>query len=222
VVNQFGGYAQSKWVCEQRLKAATALYPFLRVNIYRLGMISADLFTGCCNLSDWLYRYVVGCILIGGYFINRSRSLPVLNTTPLDHASAFLLKLISSSEESPSAGATASLHQIPISASIDAESFMQQFSAASSRFLGRAVRSLGKAEWAQRLSSIEATNPLFPFKDTFFDGLGEISGHKSDATVQQLSTCFQSNSENRSGNFLANSSFLQAITYFFPQSKIYI
>ena len=187
-----GGYAQTKWVCEQRLKAAASLLPYLRVGIYRLGMISADCSNGTSNLSDWLYRFVVCSILIGGYLINRASSLPVLNLTALDHASTCLLALISSAESNPASPIIEScLHQIPVSIRMDPSDFMQKFGISANSILQRKIVPLAKEEWARKLSTLDASNPLFPFKDTFRDGLGDISSHPAEDTVKLLLQIFQ-------------------------------
>jgi myxalamid-type nonribosomal peptide synthetase MxaA len=60
-----GGYAQSKWVSEGIMLEARRR-GFL-VAIYRPGRITGDTRTGVCNLDDFLFRMIKGCIQLGAY-----------------------------------------------------------------------------------------------------------------------------------------------------------
>lgn len=81
------GYAQSKWVAERLMLLARARG--LPVTLYRLGNVAGHSKTGACNLDDFLYRMMLGCLQLG--------SAPAIDTlidiTPVDYAVKALVYL---------------------------------------------------------------------------------------------------------------------------------
>ncbi len=95
-INCLGGYGQSKWVAEQLVRKYQQCG--LPVTIYRPGMISGDTQHGCCNLSDWVTRFIRGCIVMGMYPDTSGRSLTAI---PVDIVSDIIVSL-SQKQESTS------------------------------------------------------------------------------------------------------------------------
>ena len=66
-VSSAGGYVQSKWVAEVRLRSAFKMGAIRDVKILRPGLISSNAKTGSSNMSDWFVRFIHGAILLNGY-----------------------------------------------------------------------------------------------------------------------------------------------------------
>jgi fatty acid CoA ligase FadD9 len=85
-LDTMGGYAATKYVAEKLLrKARDAGVP---VTIYRPGMIGHDRVTGCCNMTDWVNRFILACIHVGMYPITRAR----LNAVPVDQVASIIVQ----------------------------------------------------------------------------------------------------------------------------------
>jgi len=65
-LKSIGGYAQTKWVCENLCKEFKQKRG-LDVNVIRLGMISWHGESGVSNTEDWLEKLFFGCTLLGQY-----------------------------------------------------------------------------------------------------------------------------------------------------------
>lgn len=75
-LDRLGGYGQSKWVAEQYVRQARQRG--VPTSIYRPGMIGGDSIHGCCNLSDWVTRFLRGCIIMGLYPDTNKRTLAMI------------------------------------------------------------------------------------------------------------------------------------------------
>ncbi|KAL0481495.1 hypothetical protein AKO1_011220 [Acrasis kona] len=87
-LNALSGYSQSKWVAEQLVRRARSRG--LLTTIFRPGMIGCDSATGKCNLSDWVSRFIYGCVSMNMYPDTRGRTLSVL---PVDHVAEQIINL---------------------------------------------------------------------------------------------------------------------------------
>ncbi|KAL6055781.1 Long chain acyl-CoA synthetase 7, peroxisomal [Balamuthia mandrillaris] len=146
------GYSATKWVAEHCVREI-ASHQSLPVCIYRPGMLTMDCQNGASNESDYVNRYIRGCVALGAYI----DSPAVLDFTPVDYAAAAIVH-ISLDEESPKNGTTYHIIQpspLPYST------------------LGHYIRSFGYEmkgqsyeEWRQQLldltSTERQTNPLYP------------------------------------------------------------
>ena len=101
-----GGYAQSKWVGEMRLREAAAA-GFIRLGMVRPGLLTPDTRSGSANLTDWLTRFIGGTLLIGGYRTTDASSIStssvslaavadasLVHVTPVDHAAEYVCRLL--------------------------------------------------------------------------------------------------------------------------------
>jgi amino acid adenylation domain-containing protein/thioester reductase-like protein len=82
-----GGYAQSKWVAERLVTIAQSRG--LPISIYRPGRIGGHSQTGVCNVNDFFYRTVAGCIQIGSVPNTETN----LNIAPVDYVSQAIVSL---------------------------------------------------------------------------------------------------------------------------------
>ncbi|KAI9203829.1 male sterility protein-domain-containing protein [Polychytrium aggregatum] len=92
--NLSGGYAQTKWVSEQLVhKARSRGVP---VTIIRPAAIVGESRYGACNVDDYIWRYVKGCIQIG---IAPSHATPVtLTMDPVDHVAKVVTAIVASEQ----------------------------------------------------------------------------------------------------------------------------
>lgn len=210
-----GGYAQSKWVGEMRLREAAAA-SFIRLGIVRPGLLTPDTRSGSANLTDWLTRFIGGTLLIGGYRTTddsstSTSSLPIpagadasrVHVTPVDHAAEYVCRLLHVADmqtevgSSNSGGSTvvsssdaakaAAVFHLPLSVVMPASALMASVATASECTLNRKIRVLSEEQWAAALEQLPANNPLLPFKDMFAAcGLGGISKHSHAATDKAL------------------------------------
>ncbi len=81
------GYAQSKWVAEKLVTAASKLG--VPVHIYRPGRISSHSQTGVFNPHDFLHKLVFGCIQLGSVPENNLED----NLVPVDYVSKAIVHL---------------------------------------------------------------------------------------------------------------------------------
>ena len=81
------GYAQSKWVAERLMLQAAARG--LPVTVYRPGRITGDSRTGVCQVDDFFYRLVRGCLQLGAAPDQDAR----LDLTPVDFVGKALVRL---------------------------------------------------------------------------------------------------------------------------------
>jgi thioester reductase-like protein len=72
-INIAGGYPQTKWVAEQRLRRAAEVGVVGPVMILRPGLITSvtndESCRGATNMRDWLTRFVHGAITLGGHYV---------------------------------------------------------------------------------------------------------------------------------------------------------
>ena len=48
------------------------------------------------------------------------------------------------------------------------------------------MRTLNAEAWGAAMQSLPTTNPLYPFRESFASGLGEVAGHADDKSVEAL------------------------------------
>jgi thioester reductase-like protein len=82
------GYRQSKWVAERIVTLAQARG--LPVTVYRAGVVSGDQVRGACQVNDFVWRSLKGCL--------RAKAVPedaaaVFTMVPVDYVSAAIVNL---------------------------------------------------------------------------------------------------------------------------------
>jgi thioester reductase-like protein len=187
-VARAGGYAQSKWVAELRLREAASL-GLIRLGIVRPGLLTPDTRSGSANLTDWLSRYIGGTLLLGGYRINVSGldDNAVCHITPVDHAAALVCQLRTCADvETKSEAPAVAMYHLPLSVQMSACDLMQMVSRASATLFDRDMRELSETQWAVAMKELPDNNPLLPFRGMFESGLGGISGHCHAHTLASL------------------------------------
>jgi fatty acid CoA ligase FadD9 len=85
-LDRMGGYAASKMVAEKLLRQVRA--KGVPVTIYRPGMIGADSETGCCNMTDWVNRFIRACIVIGTFPKTNTK----LNAVPVNIVADIIIR----------------------------------------------------------------------------------------------------------------------------------
>jgi len=184
ILDNMGGYAQSKWVAEGRVRAAAAK-GLLPATIHRPGLIGPDTWTGSANTNDWLIRFISGSILIGGYLVADTKANVCV--TPVNHAAVMQLALSRSYDaallktERKSAALPCPTYHTPITKKTNTLSLLENIEA-SPELLGRRIRQWDPQEWKESLSELPPNNPLFPFKDGFKAGLGNVPSHDAKQT----------------------------------------
>ncbi len=97
----FGGYGETKWVCERLIRIARSRG--LPVTIYRPGVLSGHSRTGIGNQRDMVWSLIKSCIQMGIHPIDDYR----LDVTPVDYVASAIVHL------SLEAGSANRLFQLP-------------------------------------------------------------------------------------------------------------
>ncbi|KAH3761080.1 AMP-binding protein [Pelomyxa schiedti] len=92
------GYSASKWCAEQHVWNANKIHQ-LPVVVFRIGMVSFSLETGCGNISDWVHRLLTGIMELGSAPTSTSK----FNLIPVD----YVVKAIVSVSQLPNFQGTA-------------------------------------------------------------------------------------------------------------------
>ena len=199
-INRSGGYAQSKWVAEMRLRhlAATSQSPFRTVTIVRPGLIGFDTRSGSANTTDWFVRFLVGSMQIGGVTFHARPS--TINMTPVNHAAQFIATVmrrrcricrrVGSVDHNDSGSAidtaVSTLH-LPLTVQMDTQLFVELFIDCATDN-GRKMRVVGSAEWRGILEELPRDNSFWPFRDQFQSGLTGVEGHLFALTQREYNT----------------------------------
>ncbi len=83
----FGGYGETKWVCERLIRIARARG--LPAAIYRPGVLSGDSRTGAGNVRDMVWSLIKGCIQLGVHPLDDYH----LDVTPVDYVARAVVHL---------------------------------------------------------------------------------------------------------------------------------
>ena len=185
-----GGYSQSKWVAEMRLRNYSQVRKIFRtLTIIRPGLIGFDSRTGSANRSDWFTRFLVGTLQMGA--VRLSSKGQYVSVTPVDHAAEFIIGVMQARCEFASSKFTGqgndilTLH-IPVTVNMETKIFMQHF-LASTEFMGRLVRAVEADEWSMLLQSLPKENAFSAFNDGRFDGgFDGIEPHPSKKTEEWI------------------------------------
>jgi thioester reductase-like protein len=138
-LDRIGGYAQSKWVAERLVHQARERG--LPVTIHRPGMIGGDTVNGCCNLSDWVTRFIRGCMVMSAYPDTNKRTLAMI---PVDTVADIIMYL----SQSPRSLRTYCYHLVNSDGNdIKFDCIMQHVS------LSKEMRYLPFDEWYRELKS---------------------------------------------------------------------
>ena len=209
-----GGYVQSKWVGEMRLREAAARR-LCSLAIVRPGFIGGDSKSGRMNESDWLCRFLTGGAQIGKYCCRASDgsggATDTLRLTPVDHAAALLMSIIQLFVHGqgtfplvPPASTTARVFHVPITIVMPVVTFVNILSVKVARLMKAAhaeaggacteqqskaasVKLVGLQEWRAALRELGATNPIYPLRDSELqDGLDDVPAHNHAATSAAL------------------------------------
>jgi len=190
-LDSLGGYAQSKWVAEARIRAASA-GGRIKCVIHRPGLIGPDTQNGSANTTDWLIRFISGVIIIGGYRILGDSKSHMIEITPVDHAAATILEVTRPKTLNAAvqrfteygkvhADVVCPVVHIPIT-KVTSTKILMEIISQSPELMGRRVRVLPLGEWMTTLSELPRNNPLFPFKESFLHGLGSVPAHEHKIT----------------------------------------
>mmetsp|Transcript_10028 Transcript_10028/g.15030 ORF Transcript_10028/g.15030 Transcript_10028/m.15030 type:complete len:1457 (-) Transcript_10028:132-4502(-) len=177
-VDRLGGYAQSKWVAEARIREACEK-KLVQCTIHRPGLLGPDSDTGAANVRDWLIRFISGCVLMGGVYYSNDRK-GLVHLAAVNHAAEAMISL--SLKLSDFKGP---VYHTPVTKITNANELIHNI-ASSPSLLGRRVRSLSSLEWSTNLDELPPTNPLYPFRTSFKGGLSQISGHNHEITSKAL------------------------------------
>jgi len=178
-----GGYAQTKWVGEQRLRDASDR-GLIRLSIVRPGLLSPDTRSGSANLSDWLSRFIGGTMMIGGY---RASTTGKAHLTPVDHAAMYTCHLFTCAEKHTETGHHNTItYHLPVTIIMPVQDLLSLVANATEVIFDRNMRELSEERWVAALAELPSVNPLLPFRAMFEDGLGSIAGHQYAATVASL------------------------------------
>ncbi len=91
----YGGYAQSKWVAERFLEQIPK--DVLKINIFRLGLITGNSKTGIYSEHDYLEMFVKGLVSLGVAPSGNHKDLS-LDVTPVDYAAKAMASISSRSD----------------------------------------------------------------------------------------------------------------------------
>jgi fatty acid CoA ligase FadD9 len=192
-IEAVGGYAQTKWVAEQRLRCAANAGVIGPALILRPGLITpatADGQTpGATNMKDWLTRFVHGAIQVGGYGVleDETETDGVMYITAVDHAADCVCAFASQLHAGTLPEVSCSTRHLPLTVSMGAREWLQMI--ARSPHLaaaGHKMRALTQSEWSAAMDSLPESNPLFVFRATHRLGLGGIAGHGHAAATAAL------------------------------------
>jgi len=159
------GYAQSKWVAEKLVTIARERG--LPVTIYRPAWILGHTQTGICNTSDFICRFIKGCIQMG--------SMPdldyVWNISPVDYVSRATIYL---SKQAVIGKAFHLISPHPL--------YWNELVNCIGSF-GYPVKHIPYQEWQSKLRSVQPSedNPLYPLVPLFFE-----NRFKYELTIPQL------------------------------------
>eukprot|EP00939_MAST-03C_sp_MAST-3C-sp1_P000951 g951.t1 len=178
-IEHAGGYVQSKWTAENRLRCTKGL--LTNVTIVRPGLICPSRKTGSTNLSDWFSRYVHGSLVLGGYYVTSQDA--EMCVTDIGCAARAVCALF----ELHRRDASVSTFHLPITVREKVSEFMRDV-AKSPALQGRHVRRYNLWEWQQTLDNLPESNPLYPFRFAQREGMGSIAGHSHERASQALSS----------------------------------
>ena len=196
-IRHSGGYAQSKWVAEKRLRNLAVEQPdlFSSVTIVRPGLVGFDTRSGSANRTDWFVRFLIGSLQIGGLRLPDPGSEGAIHVTPVDHAAAFFNCVLqrrcalfggcplSSAASVAVAGFVSTLH-LPLTVAMPTNHFLVTFMERAADN-GRLMRIMDGKEWNQTIDEL----PRFVFM-RFLDSLGS---HTSPS-LQRYFFCTRSRS----------------------------
>lgn len=86
----YGGYAQSKWIADYFLHQLPA--NIRDINIFRLGLLTGNSYTGKCSNHDYLILFIKGLLEIGS-IPNVNYEHLTLDVTPVDYAAKVMVYL---------------------------------------------------------------------------------------------------------------------------------
>ena len=213
VLGKMGGYAQSKWVAEARVREA-ARRGAVPCTIHRPGLLGPDTATGAANTNDWLIRFVSGAIMIGGYriFQESKSDVPYLHLCPVDHAASVTVSL---GRHYAKLDKTCRTFHTPITVRMRTRALLAAVSQ-SPDLLNRRMREYGGREWAMTMDELPQNNPIFPFRKGFKRGLGEIQTHNDKLTVRAALNAMEQETKSATG---APRALLARLTKLMPYSQ---
>lgn len=172
-IRHSGGYAQSKWVAEKRLRNLAAEQPdlFRSVTIVRPGLVGFDTRSGSANRTDWFIRFLIGSLQIGGLRLPDPGREGVIHVTPVDHAAAFFncilqrrcaffggRALSSTGDSGATPGFVVSTLHLPLTVAMPTNHFLVTFMERAADN-GRLMRIMDAKEWEQTIAEL----PRFVF-----------------------------------------------------------
>lgn len=165
-----GGYAQSKWVAEHLVKEAAMKCGKESVDavLVRAGLLTFNTVTGAANVEDWLTRFVVGAVHLGGAAFEDGA---VLHVTPVDFAaSALRFALLGA--------ASGTVWHVPC-APLSAKALLTAVSGAVGLSAG-VFPNMSDDDWLRCMRYLPHGNPLAPLRHVFLRGLPAVEAHQCD------------------------------------------
>lgn len=199
-LNSAGGYVQSKWVAEVRLREAVNMGAIREVKILRPGLISPNSKTGSSNMSDWFVRYLHGTILLNGYRVSNESDDVLCFTSVEDVACVVNTFALSKSRRSDEKAIT---YHVPITIKMKTAKFMNLMVTCKS-LSERMMRSFTKWEWKGAMRDLPENNPIYPLRHYYAEnGLGSCEGHDHVKTTRVLKSlhCLASGEKSRPYTF---------------------